>query len=102
MRNESTVTLTAEEVMSGEKDYLILAAKDGYNDMLRGMGFRAEYERAPMWYQINYERGRMWVVSYRAANMKPPQWRVSSLLPARIPKEVPRILAMGNSNSIPE
>lgn len=101
MKNENSETLTAKEVINDGKHHLILAAKDGYNDMLRGMGFRAEYERAPMWYQINYERGRMWVVSYRAANMKPPQWRDSSLLPARIPKEVPRILAMGNSNSIP-
>ena len=46
----------------------------GYQDALRGLGFRADYESFPTNHQRNYEKGRQIVAIARGMGKTAPKW----------------------------
>ena len=51
-----------------------MAARRGYQDAKAGRAMSAEYEAQTDKWQRNYEIGRLWIASMRAAGIKPPAW----------------------------
>lgn len=58
----------------GVKSNIEGAARAGYLDAVAIRGHSAEYETQEDKWQRNYEIGRLWVSSMRAAGIAPPDW----------------------------
>jgi len=104
MANQKNETIKREKALEEGSLHLFAAARDGYNDALEGKGFRGYYDKAPEWYQQNYERGRLWVASFRAIKQAPPVWRWLKVepIPRVIAKQIEAACRVGDYHSIPD
>ena len=70
------------------------ARAGGWNDIVRGTGFRAAYEVWPRLMQMAYERGRQQATITQAASTRPLTiWRNDELLWAPLERAVGRLVA---------
>lgn len=81
MRNIKIHAATVRDVMKRPND-ITGAARDGWNDVVDGLGYRDSYETASRCYQSNYERGRLAAIETRATE------RWTSQCPITIPEFV--------------
>lgn len=66
---------------AGVKSDIEGAARCGYLDAVAMRGHSAEYEMQEDKWQRNYEIGRLWVSSMRAAGIVPPEWPEDAVRP---------------------
>ena len=73
MRDFNSVPRVGEHP-NGFRSDIEAAARLGYLDAVAGRGPSREYETQEDKWQRNYEIGRLWVSSMRAAGLTPPEW----------------------------
>lgn len=105
MKNSTRgATLSPSEVKDlpdYERWLTVEAARLGYLEAVRGRPFSPLYEtEGPVW-QMNYERGRLWAVSFLAVEGFAPAWRAQAGIPEALLDNIERVCRTGSAFSIP-
>ena len=100
MKNQNNTTKQANAFrLDANTTNTLGAARDGYIDAIAGQGFSSFYEQASRVYQLNYERGRIWAISFKALG-DAPKWPRNVKYPRTIERNLTATLRAGNASSI--